>query len=895
MLRWLESGNPRFSDFCTTFLSSCPYSTKPQTPSTRLPRLVVFIAFDRERHTNLSINKIKHPNHDKMMIASSSSSSSSSSTSSSSSSSSSSSTSVSFSEHDDDATTSRKRPRLSFPVFSSATERESFLKQWTKEKCANNEPLDVQEGWDVLYSYGIQVLHRFLSGDDEQKEENKSIGSKSFSYLYTISFKLTAPVGEPTSRLIYDNCKLSVENYLISTTRSKLQEILVAERDKFHVPFLEAFAAGWNSTKVLIRWMTKLFGHLDKNVVAMDRLPTVTSCYLQSYFVLIYQPMYESVRAMFFKAIEAERDDESCVSLEVMKDIGEMFAVMSLVDSSVGTSIVSIESAVSQCRDPWCQHLQLYQTHLEAPFFEWTEQYYKTKGVRFFYSWSHTDGILNDVVSNWNEQYAKLVTKLYDMEQAERQRIQCYFHSSSTTQALRIFLIQMVVCNPAAVNDVINSLLQSDCVDHCRLDLTNERKTLLFQFHELLSRTYHLEVGNIAFNFLDPFAKQYRKYVEELGDRIITGHIYRIDPTVNRSDNNSSSSSSSNGDAVVIDATTEFIERMVQLYDHAMQIRNNAFVPLLPDSCLQLTYSSAFGSTYLDGVDRFFLPALKDAFCVVTNKDLLRSKHSSNDSLVMINSRSVGTSSSSSSLSLPMEVDESQIEAKLSHDIITLSPSDTQVGLLASYCEGLLKRVQTKGDLDHMQLLSTLTSCAHLFSHMSDKDLFMELYRDGLAKRLLTRKLSNGTLSNGNVFVGGSENDRDFIGLLKGHCGPMYTAKVEGMLSDFGYSSSLNQNFELYLNPPPPASSSSSTLVPSSSSSSSSSTLVPSSSSSSSSSTLVPSDSSDSTQHPVLSPLPSGSSDGGDVITAIVTAYSPRPPMDVALSVQVLSTGDCHE
>ena len=35
----------------------------------------------------------------------------------------------------------------------------------------------------------------------------------------------------------------------------------------------------------------------------------------------------------------------------------------------------------------------------------------------------------------------------------------------------------------------------------------------------------------------------------------------------------------------------------------------------------------------------------------------------------------------------------------------------------------------------------TLDLCIHLFSHMSDKDLFVELYRVSLSKRLLFNKM----------------------------------------------------------------------------------------------------------------------------------------------------------
>ena len=39
-----------------------------------------------------------------------------------------------------------------------------------------------------------------------------------------------------------------------------------------------------------------------------------------------------------------------------------------------------------------------------------------------------------------------------------------------------------------------------------------------------------------------------------------------------------------------------------------------------------------------------------------------------------------------------------------------------------------------------VELEDTLEQCVLLFSHMSDKDLFAQLYRDALSKRLLNKK-----------------------------------------------------------------------------------------------------------------------------------------------------------
>ncbi len=59
-----------------------------------------------------------------------------------------------------------------------------------------------------------------------------------------------------------------------------------------------------------------------------------------------------------------------------------------------------------------------------------------------------------------------------------------------------------------------------------------------------------------------------------------------------------------------------------------------------------------------------------------------------------------------------------------------------------------------------------------LFTHLVDKDLFIEVYRNFLAKRLLNDKSAS------------LELEKSMISHIKLSCGPQYTKKLEGMLSD---------------------------------------------------------------------------------------------------------------
>ena len=67
---------------------------------------------------------------------------------------------------------------------------------------------------------------------------------------------------------------------------------------------------------------------------------------------------------------------------------------------------------------------------------------------------------------------------------------------------------------------------------------------------------------------------------------------------------------------------------------------------------------------------------------------------------------------------------------------------------------------------------------------MDDKDIFIEVYKIGLAKRLLNDKVQ-------------LDQEKQMISQIKVSCGSNYTSKLEGMLSDLNNSSSIENNFKM--------------------------------------------------------------------------------------------------
>ncbi|VFQ70077.1 unnamed protein product [Cuscuta campestris] len=112
--------------------------------------------------------------------------------------------------------------------------------------------------------------------------------------------------------------------------------------------------------------------------------------------------------------------------------------------------------------------------------------------------------------------------------------------------------------------------------------------------------------------------------------------------------------------------------------------------------------------------------------------------------------------------------------------------------LLATFCDIILNKEGSEKLSDEVTE-ETLEKAVELLAYISDKDLFAELYRRKLARRLLFDKRTN------------YEHQRSILTKLKGKYGYLFTSKMEGMLSDLTLSKENQTDFEEYLSENPVA------------------------------------------------------------------------------------------
>ena len=106
----------------------------------------------------------------------------------------------------------------------------------------------------------------------------------------------------------------------------------------------------------------------------------------------------------------------------------------------------------------------------------------------------------------------------------------------------------------------------------------------------------------------------------------------------------------------------------------------------------------------------------------------------------------------------------------------------TNAELMSTFCDRVLKNGGEK--LTESAAEESLDHIVQLFTYLSDKDMFAEIYRNQLAKRLLTQRSTS------------DDAEKKMISKLKVQCGTQFTSKMEGMLSDLAIGGDQRSEFE---------------------------------------------------------------------------------------------------
>ena len=104
--------------------------------------------------------------------------------------------------------------------------------------------------------------------------------------------------------------------------------------------------------------------------------------------------------------------------------------------------------------------------------------------------------------------------------------------------------------------------------------------------------------------------------------------------------------------------------------------------------------------------------------------------------------------------------------------------------VLAVYTDIILRKGGMK--IEESKQEEYLEKVVKLFTHLIDKDIFIEVYRSYLAKRLLIEKSQS------------IELEKSMISFIKMSCGPQFTKKLEGMITDLMLAADEQKKFDVF-------------------------------------------------------------------------------------------------
>jgi len=121
---------------------------------------------------------------------------------------------------------------------------------------------------------------------------------------------------------------------------------------------------------------------------------------------------------------------------------------------------------------------------------------------------------------------------------------------------------------------------------------------------------------------------------------------------------------------------------------------------------------------------------------------------------------------------------KNSFEEIVNHDVGQYSNAD----LMSTFCDRILKSGGEK--LSDTEVEQKLDQIVKLFSFLNDKDVFAEIYRNQLAKRLLNQRSAS------------NDAEKAMIAKLKLQCGTQFTSKMEGMLNDLAVGAEQKSEFD---------------------------------------------------------------------------------------------------
>jgi cullin 1 len=535
---------------------------------------------------------------------------------------------------------------------------------------------------------------------------------------------------------LYDRHGSTIRDYL----QSKVLPALQNTSSTCPTLFLQEVDCRWSNHCIMTKWLEKFFSYLDRTIIPQFSLPTLRDVACQVFEQEAYQPLVKTQATQaILQLIARERQGHLIENKSLVKRIVELYQAMGKNRNSRSSSMggTTLDSSVGRAStsDTNCYHVDL-----ELPLLNATRKYYQQKR--------------RDYIAAVDFSTPVYLERAEEALSQEKGRASDYFNtttassssSNTSTEASLLAVVEQELL--VQVQDV----LLENKASGCRALLDNDKSSDLQRMFRLFSRLEKKTPYNpiplpsdvapaapsapaaAALGVPSPVL-----VVDPEGDELVTpttSALKRIAAIV---------------EEYITDCGNDIIDGRKARYvlqgggqnnnnkDKNDKLEDSKFVKALMelhDKQLAMVKRDFNGHA-------FFQRSLKRAFDKIVNTQVSNGGGNTNDGEVPTNAE-----------------------------------------LLSTYCDGILR-----GKLSDQQVEEGLECIAQLFCYLQDKDLFAEIYRNQLSRRLLdSRSISTSR-----------DAEKYMIAKLKVQCGTQFTSKMEGMFTDICLGQDQKQAFEQHL------------------------------------------------------------------------------------------------
>lgn len=245
---------------------------------------------------------------------------------------------------------------------------------WVTTICARGSEVPLEEGWHRIKGFGIDKLCDILRG---VASESKPFGHKGYSSLYTLSFRMCSQPGAMDwSQQIY-------ERYIQEITAYLNEHVIPSLQQKHDLYLLNDFVHHWDNHKLMVKWMGRLFMHLDKAYVVNSNVASLTSAGLRLYYNIVYDGLRKNLAGTILSLINQDREGASIdhASVRTCVQVLEMMGV-----AQVDNRLKSMAAALKRHTD-----LEVYTKDFEVDLLKHTREFYARKAQTWMAEMSTPD------------------------------------------------------------------------------------------------------------------------------------------------------------------------------------------------------------------------------------------------------------------------------------------------------------------------------------------------------------------------------------------------------------------------------------------------------------------------------------------------------------------------